>query len=152
LGRYVQEQVPEKKIILFEGYCYVHNRIKADEIESMRELYPEAKVLVHPEARMEVIWLADEVLSTSGIIKYVTQSNAQEFIIATEQGLLERIKRENPGKKIYPAFKPKICSNMKRTSLQDVFDSLKEEKYEIIIDPEISVRAVKALDTMLRHV
>lgn len=152
LGSYVQKMVPEKKIILFEGYCYVHDRVKKEEIQKMKELYPEAKVVVHPETRMEVIELADEVLSTSGILKYVSQSNAKEFIIGTEQGLLERTKRENPGKKIYPALKPIICSNMKRTSLRDVYDSLKEEKYEITIDPEIAARAGKALDAMLKYV
>ena len=152
LGSYVQKMVPEKKIILFEGYCYVHDRIKKEEIEKMKELYPGAKVVVHPETRMEVIELADEVLSTGGMLKYISQSNAEEFIVATEQGLLERIKRENPGKKIYPALKPKICSNMKRTSLRDVYDSLKEEKYEIIIDPGIAARAIKSLDAMLKYV
>lgn len=152
LGRYVQKKIPEKKIILFEGYCYVHNRIKKEEIEKMKELFPEAKVVVHPETRMEVIELADEVLSTSGILKYISQSNAKEFIVGTEQGLLERIKRENPGKKIYPALKPKICANMKRTSLRDVYDSLNEEKYEITIDPEIARRARKSLDAMLKYV
>jgi quinolinate synthase len=152
LGSYVQKMVPEKKIILFEGYCYVHDRIKKEEILKMKELFPEAKVVVHPETRMEVIELADEVLSTSGILKYVVQSDAKEFIIGTEQGLLERLKRENPGKKIYPAFRPKICSNMKRTSLRDVYDSLKEEKYEITVDPEIAARAEKALGAMLKYV
>ena len=152
LGSYVQKMVPEKKIILFEGYCYVHDRIKKEEIEKMKELYPGAKVVVHPETRMEVIELADEVLSTGGMLKYISQSNAEEFIVATEQGLLERIKRENPGKKIYPALKPKICSNMKRTSLRDVYDSLKQEKYDITIDPEIAARAVKSLDAMLKYV
>lgn len=152
LGSYVQKMVPGKKIILFEGYCYVHHRIKKEEIEKMKELYPGARVVVHPETRMEVSELADEVLSTSGILKYVSQSRAREFIVGTEQGLLERIKRENPGKKIYPAQSPKICSNMKRTSLQDVYDSLKEEKYEITIDPGIAARAAKALDAMLKYV
>ncbi len=152
LGSYVQKMVPEKKLILFEGYCYVHDRIRKEEIEKMKELYPEAKVVVHPETRMEVIELADEVLSTAGILRYVSQSNAKEFIVATEQGLLERIKRENPGKKIYPALRPKICANMKRTSLRDVYDSLNEEKYEIAIDPGIAARALKSLHAMLRNV
>jgi len=152
LGSYVQKMVPEKKLILFEGYCYVHDRIRKEEIEKMKELYPEAKVVVHPETRMEVIELADEVLSTAGILRYVSQSNAKEFIVATEQGLLERIKRENPGKKIYPALRPKICANMKRTSLRDVYDSLNEEKYEIAIDPGIAARALKSLHAMLRYV
>jgi len=152
LGRYVQDMVPEKKIIFFEGYCYVHNRIKREEIEEMKKHFPGAKVIVHPEVRPEVIELADEVLSTSGILNYVTRSNEKEFVVATEQGLLDRIKRENPGKEIYPAYRPKICANMKRTSLRDIYASLREEKYEINIDPEIAKRAVKALDAMLKYV
>ncbi|NIM18619.1 MAG: quinolinate synthase NadA [Candidatus Aminicenantes bacterium] len=152
LGMYVQKMVPEKKIIPYEGYCYVHNRIKREEIQEMKKHYPEAKVVVHPETRMEVIELADEVLSTNGMLTYVARSDAKEFIVGTEQGLLERMKREHPDKEFYPAFRPKICSNMKRTSLRDVYDSLKEEKYEIEIDPEIARRANKALEGMLKYV
>lgn len=151
LGMYVQKIVPEKKIFFHEGYCYVHNRIKKEEIEEMKKHYPEAKVVVHPETRMEVIELADDVLSTNGMLTYAARSDAKEFIVGTEQGLLERMKRENPGKEFYPAFRPKICSNMKRTSLRDVYDSLKEEKYEIEIDPEIARRANKALEGMLKY-
>jgi len=152
LGSYVQKMVPEKKIHLFEGYCYVHNRIKKEELSAMKEHYPEAKVLVHPEVRSEITEMADEVLSTGGLLEFVSQSQDKEFIVVTEQGLLDRMKRENPSKKIYPALHAKICSNMKRTSLQDVYTSLKEEKYEITVDPDIASRARKALDAMLRYV
>jgi quinolinate synthase len=152
LGCYVQKMVPEKKVILFEGYCYVHNRIKKEEIEEMRRLYPEAKVVIHPEARMEVIEAADEVLSTSGMLNYVSKSTAKQFIVATEQGLLERMKRENPGKEFLPALKPKICSNMKRTSLRHVYEALKYDRYEIVVEESIARRAVKALDEMLKYV
>jgi quinolinate synthase len=151
LGAYVQSKVPEKKIILFEGYCYVHNRIKTGEIEEMKKRYPEARVIVHPEVRMEVIEMADEVLSTSQMLKYVAQSNDLQFIVGTEQGLLQRMKREHPDKEFFPALKPKICSNMKRTSLRDVYDSLNEEKYEIVIEESISKKAFTALDKMLRY-
>jgi len=151
LGRYVQKMVPQKKLILFEGYCYVHDRIKPGEIDEMKRLYPEAKVVVHPETRMEVIDKADEVLSTSGMLKYVAASPAREFILATEQGLIERLKRENPGKTILPPLRAKICSNMKRTSLQDIFAALDQEKYRIEIDESTRKRAVKALDAMLKY-
>lgn len=151
LGGYVQTQVPDKEIILFEGYCYVHNRIKKEEIEQMKALYPEALVLAHPETRMEVIEAADEVLSTSGILNFVADSKARQFIIATEQGLLERIKRENPGKEILPALRPKICSNMKRTSLRDVLDSLEQEKYEIRVEETVRRKASVALEEMLKY-
>ncbi len=152
LGKYIQKMVPDKKLILFEGFCYVHNRIKGEEIEKMKEMYPQARVVVHPEVRIEVIDLADEVLSTSGMLRYVANSREKQFIIATEQGLIERIKRENPGKELFPAFKPKICSNMKKTSLKDVYYALEQEKYEIEVEESISKRAVKALDEMLKYI
>lgn len=151
LGSYVQKLVPAKKIFLFEGFCYVHHRIKKEEIAVMRTRYPQAKVVVHPEVRPEVIDCADEVLSTSGMLSYVKKSPLKEFIVATEQGLLERMKRENPGKLFFPALSPKICSNMKRTSLKDIFDSLQEEKYAIEINPALRERADRALREMLKY-
>jgi len=150
LGNYVQKMVPAKKLFLFEGFCYVHNRIKEEEIIEMRARYPQARVIVHPEVRPEVAALADEVLSTSGMLKYVSRSAQKEFIVATEQGLLERMKRENPGKIFYPALTPKICSNMKRTTLKDVYDSLNEDKYEISVDPLVAGKALQALEEMLK--
>jgi quinolinate synthase len=152
LGSFIQKRVPDKRIILFEGYCYVHNRIKTQEIDIMKKHYPLAKIVVHPEVRMEVADLADEVLSTSQMLKYVTQSEDSQFIVGTEQGLLERMKRENPKKEFFPAFRPKICSNMKRTSLRDVYDSLNEEKYEIQVEKTIAKKAVKALNLMIKYI
>ena len=149
LGNYVQKMVPGKKLILFAGFCIVHQRIRKEEIAEMRIRYPQAKVIVHPEVRLEVMDLADEVLSTSGMLKYVSRSAQKEFIVATEQGLLKRMKRENPGKTFYPSLTPKICSNMKRTALKDVYDSLNEEKYEITVDPVVGEKALRALRGML---
>ena len=152
LGSYIQSRVPDKKMFLFEGYCYVHNRIKTEEILETKKLYPEAEVLVHPEARMEVLELADVVLSTSGMLRHAAQSPNEQFIVGTEQGLLERMKRENPGKEFLPAFRPKICSNMKRTSLRDVYDALAKDQYRIEIPAEIAAKAVNALNRMLKYV
>jgi len=149
LGAYVQSKLPKKKIILFEGYCYVHNRIKADEIFKTKVRFPNAKVIAHPEAPMEVINTADKVLSTSGMLKYASETDAKTFIVATEQGLLERMKRENPNKDFIPALKPKICSNMKRTSLIDIYNALNEKKYEISVEPDIAKKAVNALNKMI---
>jgi quinolinate synthase len=151
LGSYVQQRVPGKKLHLFEGFCYVHNRIKKEEIDLMRARHPRAIVIVHPEVRPEVAAGADEVLSTSGMLNYVRNSPAGEFIVATEQGLLQRMKRENPAKDFIPAGDPKICSNMKRTALIDVYQSLHDEKYEIEIDPAVRERAGKALREMLKY-
>jgi quinolinate synthase len=152
LGSYIQSEVPHKKIILFEGYCYVHNRIKKEEILKMKEEYPTATVIVHPEVRMEVIGVADEVFSTSGMLKFVSQSSNKTFIVATEQGLLERMKRENPGKEFLPAFRPKICSNMKRTALIDIAAALEQNRYEIVIDETIAQKAIHSLNKMLQYV
>lgn len=152
LGSYVQSKVPEKKIILFEGYCYVHNRITKDEIIEMKKLHPDAEIIVHPEVRSEVIELADEVLSTSGILRYASASPAGKFIVATEEGLLDRMRRENPGKKFYPAMRPKVCQNMKRTTLNDIYLSLLHDRYEIEIDEEISKKALRSLHEMLKYV
>lgn len=151
LGSYVQRLVPEKKLHLFEGYCYVHDRIRRVEIEGARALHPQAKVIVHPEVRPEVIDLADEVLSTSGMLRYAQTSPAREFIVVTEQGLLQRMMRENPGKTFIPAGTAKICSNMKRTSLQDVRAALQDDKYVIEIDPTVAIRAGRALHEMLQY-
>ena len=152
LGSYVQKMLGDKKtLILYEGYCYVHDRIKKEEIVAMRKMVPEAKVVVHPEARMDVIDLADEVLSTSGMLRYAANSPDKQFIIGTEQGLIERMKRENPGKEFYPPLKPKICSNMKKTGLQDIANALEYDQYEIVIEESISRKAVKALDEMLKY-
>jgi quinolinate synthase len=152
LGTYVGKMVPEKKIILFEGYCYVHDKIKKEEIEEMRNFYPEAEFLVHPEARMEVINLSDKVFSTSGMLKYAKKSDKKQFVIVTEQGLIERLKRENPEKEFYPALKPKICSNMKRTALIDIFNSLEKNQYEINIEESTLQRAYNALNKMLKYI
>jgi quinolinate synthase len=151
LGSYVQEKVPGKKLHLFAGFCYVHSRFQQEEIASARARYPRAVVLVHPEVRPEVRAGADEVLSTSGMLNYVRNSPAQDFIVATEQGLLQRMKRENPAKNFIPAGSPKICSNMKRTALRDVFDSLNEDKYAIAIDPAVMDRAGQALREMIKY-
>jgi len=100
---------------------------------------------------MKVIKTADKVLSTSGMLQYAKDSDSLQFIVATEQGLLERMKRENPKKDFFPAYRPKICSNMKRTSLLDVYKSMEEKKYKIEIDPEISKKAVSALNKMIQY-
>jgi quinolinate synthase len=151
LGGYVQKLVPEKQIVLFEGYCYVHNRIKKWEVEETKRLHPAATIVAHPEVRMEILDMADQVLSTSGMLAFVKSSPNLEFIVLTEQGLIQRMKRENPEKTFFPAFTPKICQNMKKTSLRDIFDSLSEEKYEITITPAIREKAFRALQEMIKY-
>lgn len=151
LGSYVASKLPEKELILFEGYCYVHNRIKAAEILEMKRLYSSAAVLIHPEAPLEVLALADEVLSTSGMMAFVKKSHQTDFIVVTEQGLVELLAEQNPGKRFYPALRPKICSNMKRTTISDILLALQKKQYQITVDESIAQPARKALEKMLLY-
>lgn len=151
LGSYVK-RFTDKKIILWDGFCYVHDQISKEEILISKEKFPEALLLVHPECRPEVIDLADEVLSTSGMIKFARESNAKSFLIGTEEGILYRLKKENPNKEFYSAGTPKICSNMKLTHLEDVYNALNEEKHEINLPENIISASKKSLEAMLKYV
>lgn len=148
LGSYVQEHVPEKKIILWDGHCCVHNRITADNILRVKEENPDAKVLVHPECKSEVRRLADYVGSTSGIINFAKESHNDKFLIVTEEGVLHRLKNENPSKE-FLSIRGMTCKNMKKTELEDVYSCLLDRKYEIKIDEDIRRKAAMALENML---
>jgi quinolinate synthase len=137
------------EIIPFDGYCYVHTRFSAEDIRLARLAHPSAVVIVHPECSPEVIDLADQVLSTSGMLRFAGQSPAEEFIVATEAGLIERMGREIPGKRFYSAGRARYCFNMKKTRLEDVLKSLVDEVYEIKLEPEIMERARKSLERMI---
>jgi len=150
LGSYVAKQVPEKNIILWQGFCITHHRIAADDVDRARENVPGALVLVHPECKSEVTEKADFVGSTKGIIEYATQSPAKEFIIGTEMGVLYELKKRNPDKKIYMLSTGLLCRNMKKTALKDVYDALNEMKYPVTVGKEIRRRARKSLDRMLK--
>ncbi len=151
LGHYVSRS-SRKKVILWDGFCYVHHRIRAGELQKAREAHPQAVVLVHPECRPEVVDLADHVLSTDGMLRFAQGSDAEEFIIGTEVGLIYRLQKENPGKKFYTAGSAMVCVNMKKIHLQDVLLSLQQDQHSISIPEEISRRARGALDGMLRYV
>jgi quinolinate synthase len=148
LASYVASKV-KVEIIPFDGYCYVHSRFSPDDIRSARLAHPGAPVVVHPECNPEVIALADQVLSTSGMLKFARASRAEEFIVATEEGLLARMAREMPAKRFYSPGKARYCYNMKKTRLEDVLRSLADEIYEVRVGPEIAARARSALDRMV---
>jgi len=151
LGSYVKRFV-DKDIILWDGFCYVHDSIKKEEVLQAKKNLPGAPLLVHPECTPEVIDIADEVLSTSGMLKFAKESNAKSFLIGTEEGILYGLKKQNPEKEFYTAGTPKICSNMKLTRLEDVYAALKDEKYEIILPEDIISASKKALEAMLKYV
>ncbi len=148
LGHYVS-QFTDKKVILWEGYCNTHDKVRAADVHKMRELYPNAPVVVHPECRPEVVELADHVASTSGIIQYCTDSPAQEFIIGTESGIEFMLNKKNPDKDFHFLSRILVCPNMKVNNLEKAYKALLNLEPEIIIDPEIASKARKSLDRML---
>ncbi len=150
LAAYCQRFV-DKEIIPWNGYCYVHEKIREEEVRLAKEKFPDALLLVHPECTPSVIDLADEVLSTSGMLNFAKKSDKKRFLIGTEEGLIYRLKKENPGKEFYAAGTAKMCRNMKLTTLNDVYSSLKEERYAIELSEGIIKSAQKALMGMLKY-
>jgi len=150
LGGYVASQLPDKEIICFNGCCPIHINISAKDIEDKKQLYPDAEVLVHPECAEETIKMADFVGSTTGIIDRVSKSDKKKFIIATEIGVIERLKRDYPSKTIILAAEGAICPDMKKISLQDILTSLETEAPEIFVDKFVSDKASVTIEKMLQ--
>lgn len=148
LGHYISTKT-EKRMILYPGYCITHDRLTAEEVKQARQSCPEAKVMVHPECRPEVIELADAVLSTSQMVRYAKESSATTFLVGTEMGLLHRMYLENAGKTFYLISPSLICPNMKQTRLETVIETMKLKRNRVTVPEEIRVRAKRALDRML---
>jgi quinolinate synthase len=146
LANHVAQQVPEKNIIPWEGFCYVHQQITPEEVSRIRENDPELEILVHPECRPDVAKLADAVLSTSGMVKYAKERPSSRFLVVTECGLSDRLAMEVPDKTFIKGCK--LCTFMKVTSLEDVRDSLRDLKYDIEVPEDIRVPAERALRRM----
>lgn len=150
LGRYIGSKLPEKNFIYNDGFCHVHTSITADNVKKAKEAHPDAEILVHPECTMDVVELADYVGSTSGIIDYATASDAEKFIICTEMGVLYELKQKNPDKTFYSVGHRQFCPNMKRITLENVRDTLRDLKNQVELDETLRLDAKKALDEMLR--
>jgi quinolinate synthase len=150
LGRYVREQVPEKEMILWDGYCVVHMRLTAEQVAKAKQAAPEAEFIAHPECRREVLELADYIGSTAGMIKHVKGSGSREFIVGTELGIIYRMQRENPEKKFHVPTEQFICANMKLTTLGWLARSLEKMIYKVTVPEETAVRARKCLERMLQ--
>ncbi|MCL4321800.1 MAG: quinolinate synthase NadA [Deltaproteobacteria bacterium] len=148
LGSYVQ-RFTDKEIINWPGYCPPHGRTKPEDIKILKEKYPGAVFVAHPESIPETIDVADHVSSTSGMYKFVRESNAKYFIIGTEQGIMYKMRKENPGKVFISSNKGLICPNMKRTHLEDVINSLSNMKNIIRISEDIRIQARKSIENML---
>ncbi len=149
LAAYVARET-NKKIIAWDGYCNIHNKILARDILEKRKLHPEAEVWAHPECRPEVIDLADKVFSTGKMVTEARVTPKQEIILATEAGIIYRLKKENPDKDFYPAKESALCPNMKKIDLPKVLASLEKMVYEIRVAPEISQRARGAIERMVK--
>ena len=148
LGHYISTQT-KKKIILYPGFCYVHHRIKPEQVEMARRLHPQAGVIVHPECRPEVVSLADAVLSTSQMLRYVKASKKREFIIGTEEGMLHGLRKQNPAKSFYLLSGGQVCIDMKKTTLATLARTMELGQNVITVPEEIRVRAKRPLDRML---
>jgi quinolinate synthase len=146
LANHVAQQVPEKNIIPWDGFCYVHQQITPEEINRIRAADPELEILVHPECRPDVAKLANAVLSTSGMVRWAKERPAKRFLVVTECGLSDRLAMEVPDKQFLKGCK--LCTFMKVTRLEDVRDSLKLMRYEIEIPEDIRVPAERALRRM----
>lgn len=149
LGQYVKEQVPEKNIILNDGYCPIHAAITKEEVLAAKVKYPKAKFLVHPECKKEILEEADYIGSTSGIIDYVTKDDSIEYIIGTEIGVLYELKKRSPEKKYYPIKNNVVCADMKLVTLEKVLDVLENETNVVQVPEEVSKKALIPLEKML---
>jgi quinolinate synthase len=148
LGGYVAAQTG-RKMILWSGYCPTHIRIRPQDISRQRAEHPQAQVLVHPECRPEVTALADEVLSTGGIIRLSRETEAAEIIVGTEIGIIHRLRNENPKKKFFPASEQAVCPRMKLITLESILGSLEEMTPEVKVPERIRFGAKAAVDRML---
>jgi quinolinate synthase len=136
-------------VIAWPGYCPTHARIMRDDVAKMRAEHPNAKVIAHPECRRDVLEMADKVASTSGMLRFCAESDAREFILATEPGLLHRLRKENPGKEFFPASERADCPNMKLNTLEKMVWALEDMKPEVPVPPDIADRARRAIVRML---
>ncbi|MEJ5348745.1 MAG: quinolinate synthase NadA [Desulfosoma sp.] len=139
----------DKTIHFWKGYCPVHHRLTASMVQEAKAAHPEALFLAHPECRPEVLDLADEITSTSGMLRYVRQSSHDTFLIGTETGILHPMRRDNPTKTFYPVSSHMVCPDMKKTSLDDILRSLKTLSPQVRVPEDIRVKALQAVERML---
>lgn len=149
LGHYVSRFLPDKKFILFDGFCPTHNKILPMDVKKIREIRPDTPILVHPECIPEVVDLADFAGSTAQIIDYAIKSEKEEFIIGTEVGVLHRLQQLCPDKKFYSLHAAMVCPNMKKINLTSIYNSLLNMQYKIELGDEIIRKASVSLDRML---
>ncbi|MBE5896835.1 MAG: quinolinate synthase NadA [Lachnospiraceae bacterium] len=151
LGGWIEKQVPEKDFKMIKGGCPTHLRARKADVDKMKAAHPDALLLVHPECLAEVTDMADYAGSTTGIMNYAKNSDAKEFIIGTENSIVQHLQFECPDKKFYPLSKDLVCHNMKLTTLGDVLNCVKGEAgEEIELSQEVMAGAKRCIDEMIR--
>ena len=151
LAHYIQTQIPEKEIIPIpeNGHCYVHRKFLKEDLMKLKKQYPDAVVLVHPEADPSVQGLADKILSTSGMLREAQTSSEKQFIITTEIGLVDQLRNKQPDKEFIPARYDAICIQQKKITVYNLYLSLLKEQYEIRIPENILKNAYASIKRML---
>lgn len=150
LGKYVASQVPEKHFIFNDGRCPIHAGLTADTLMRTKKAHPEAQVLIHPECTPDTLKLADYIGSTSGIIRYATESSCHSFIICTENGVMHELRKQNPDKEFYLADESFSCPGMKRITLEKVLDVLEHQNHKITVDDQLRKDSMIPLERMLK--
>ena len=148
LGRYAMEN-SNVKLDLWHGFCGIHNNLKVSDVKKAKELYPNALFVAHPECNLDVLKEASFIGSTKQLIEYVTKSDKDEFIIGTEVGVIHEMEKRNPNKKFHILSDSLRCFEMKLTRLEDLYNCLKNESNEIILDEDVRINALKCVDKML---
>jgi len=148
LGNYVSSKTG-REMLLWPGFCPTHMRIRPQDISRQRVEHPQAEVVIHPECRPEVIALADTVLSTGGMCRFAHETEAKEIIIGTEIGIIHRLRKENPGKRFFPASEQAVCPRMKLITMESVLWSMEGMTPEVKVPERIRLRAKAAVDKML---
>lgn len=148
LGHYISTKT-NKRMILYPGFCDTHAKVTAEQVRLAKQRYPQAKVLVHPECRPEVINLADAALSTSQMLRYAKQSNNKTFLIGTEEGVLHPLRKQNPEKEFHLISDNFICPEMKKTTLETVIETMQTKSNVVTVPEETRIKAEQAIDRML---
>jgi quinolinate synthase len=149
LGRYIAKKLPEKIFIFNDGFCHVHTNIKVSDVTDKKELYPDAFVVAHPECKEEILEMADYIGSTSEIIDYVTSQSFTNCIVCTEAGVLYELQKKNPQTNFYLASEKQVCPNMKKVTLEKVYDCLLSDTNNVYLSEAIMEEAKKPLEKML---
>jgi len=149
LGAFVASRVENKKIHLYPGFCPTHHRLILEDLLDIKQIHPDAKIMVHPECTEDILKEANFILGTGGMLRVAREDPAREFIIGTEEGMLHRLRKENPEKKFYLASEKMICPNMKLITLEKVCWSLENMEHQISVSDEIRESAFRCIDAML---